>query len=60
MWSRYADTLRAACSRTSRISFCLYGGAYEGIPKAGIEVKAWSEKCLAKCVAVARGEDTYF
>ena len=26
----------------------------------GIEVKAGSEKCLAKCAAVARGKDTYF
>ncbi len=28
------------------------GSAYEGIPKAGIEVKAVSDKCLAKSVAV--------
>ncbi len=30
----------------------LYGGVYEGIPKAGIEVKAASDECLAKSVAV--------
>ena len=30
----------------------LYGSVYEGIPKAGIEVKAASDECLAKSVAV--------
>ena len=37
----------------------LYGSVYEGIPESGIEVKAVSDECLAKCVAVARGYDTY-
>ena len=32
----------------------------EGILKLGIEVKVSSEECLAKCVAVAWGKDTYF
>ena len=32
-------------------------GSYEGILN---EVKVSSEGCLAKCVAVARGKDTYF
>ena len=32
----------------------------EGILKSGIEVKVSSERCLAKCAAVARGKDTYF
>lgn len=48
MWSHYADTPRAAC-------FLLYyieGSAYEGILKSGIEVKAVSDKCLARSVAV--------
>lgn len=35
-------------------------GSYEEILKSGIEVKVSSEECLAKCVAVARGKDTYF
>lgn len=35
-------------------------GSYEGILKSGIEVKVKSENCLAKCVAVTRGNDTYF
>ena len=35
-------------------------GSYEGILKLGIEVKVSSEECLANCVAVARGKDTYF
>lgn len=35
-------------------------GSYEGILKSGIEVKVSSEGCLAKCVAVARGKNTYF
>ena len=35
-------------------------GSYEGILKAGIEVKVSSEGCLAKCTAVARGKDAYF
>lgn len=30
----------------------LYGSAYEGILKSGIEVKAVSDECLAKSVAV--------
>lgn len=38
----------------------LYGSDYEGISKSGIEVKARSDKCLAKCVAVTRGDETYF
>lgn len=48
MWSHYADTPRAAC-------FLLYyieGSAYEGILKSGIEVKAVSDECLARSVAV--------
>ena len=35
-------------------------GSCEGIQKFGIEVKVSSGECLAKCVAVARGKDTYF
>ena len=35
-------------------------GLYEGILKLGSEVKVSSEEGLAKCVAVARGKDTYF
>jgi hypothetical protein len=34
--------------------------SHEEIPKSGIEVKVRSEDCLAKCVAVTRGKDTYF
>ncbi len=30
----------------------LYGSGYEGISKSGIEVKAVSDECLAKSVAV--------
>ncbi len=37
----------------------LYGSVYEGILKSGIEVKAVSDECLAKCVAVARGNEAY-
>ena len=33
------------------------GSAYEGILKSGIEVKAVSDKCLAKSVAVTWGND---
>ena len=32
--------------------FILYGSVYEGILKSGIEVKAVSDECLAKSVAV--------
>ena len=46
MRSRYADTPRTACFRF------LYRSVYEGILKAGIEVKAVSDECLAKSVAV--------
>ena len=53
MWSHYADTPRDTC-------FLYREGSYEGILKSGIEVKVSSEECLAKCVAVARGKDTYF
>ena len=31
----------------------LLESVYEGILKSGIEVKVWSEECLAKNVAVA-------
>ena len=41
-------------------AFLYREGSYEGILKSGIEVKAGSERCLAKCAAVARGKDTYF
>ena len=34
-------------------------GSYEGILKLGIEVKVSSEGCLAKCVAVAQGDEAY-
>lgn len=34
-------------------------GEYEEIPGNGIEVKAWSEDCLAECVAGTRGDDAY-
>ncbi len=53
MWSHYADTPRDACFHF------LCGSGYEGILKGGIEVKAGSDECLAKCAAVARGNDTY-
>ncbi len=33
---------------------------YEGVLKFNIEVKAWSDKCLAKCTTLVRGDDTYF
>ena len=32
--------------------YIIEGGAYEGILKSGIEVKAVSDKCLARSVAV--------
>lgn len=41
-------------------AFLYREGSHEGILKSGIEVKVSSEECLAKCVAVARGKDTYF
>ena len=53
MWSHYADTPGDAC-------FPDMGGSCEEIPEPGVEVKARSEECLAKCVAVTRGSDTYF
>ena len=53
MWSHYADTPRDTC-------FLYKEGSCEGILKPGIEVKVKSENCLAKCVAVTRGNDTYF
>lgn len=53
MWSHYADTPRDTC-------FLYKEGSCEGILKSGIEVKVKSENCLAKCVAVTRGNDTYF
>ena len=37
----------------------LYGSVYEGILKSGIEVKAVSDKCLAKSVAVTWGYEAY-
>ena len=33
-------------------AFIFIGSVCEGIPKAGIEVKAASDECLAKSVAV--------
>ena len=38
----------------------IYGSAYEGILISDVEVKVRSDECLAKCAAVARGDDTYF
>ena len=40
-------------------AFTFCEGEYEEIPGNGIEVKAWSEDCLAECVAVTRGDDAY-
>ncbi len=40
-------------------AFILYGSVYEGILKPGIEVKAVSDKCLAKSVAVTWGNEAY-
>ena len=40
-------------------AFILYGSVYEEILKPGIEVKAVSDKCLAKSVAVTWGNDAY-
>ena len=37
----------------------LYGSVYEGILKSGIEVKAVSDECLAKSVAVTWGNEAY-
>lgn len=53
------------CGATMRIrheipAFFYIEGLCEGILKIGIEVKVSSERCLAKCAAVARGKDTYF
>ena len=36
-----------------------YGSVYEGISKSGIEVKAASDECLAKSVAVTWGNEAY-
>lgn len=41
-------------------AFLYREGSYEGILKSGIEVKVKSDECLAKCVAVTWGNDTYF
>ncbi len=41
-------------------AFFYIEGLCEGILKIGIEVKVSSERCLAKCAAVARGKDTCF
>ncbi|MBQ2886962.1 MAG: hypothetical protein IJE43_24890 [Alphaproteobacteria bacterium] len=53
MWSHYADTPRDTCLSYKE-------GSYEEILKSGIEVKVKSDECLAKCVAVTWGNDTYF
>ena len=53
MWSHYADTPRDTC-------FSYQESLYEGMLKLSIEVKVKSDECLAKCVAVTRGNDTYF
>lgn len=37
-----------------------YGNRYEEILKINIEVKAWSDRYLAKCTTLVRGDDTYF
>ena len=36
-----------------------HGSVYEGILKSGIEVKAVSDECLAKSVAVTWGNEAY-
>jgi hypothetical protein len=50
------------CGHAKRYLLSLYTkeSLHEGMPKSGIEVKVRSEDCLAKCVAVIRGNDTYF
>lgn len=54
MWSHYADALRSACFHfIMKID-------YEEILKDSVEVKAWSDKYLAKCTTLVRGDDTYF
>ena len=40
-------------------SVLIYRSECEGILKAGIETKAWSDKCLAKSVAVTWGYEAY-
>ena len=45
-------------AKSCLLSF-LYGSVYEGILKSGIEVKAVSDKCLAKSVAVTWGYEAY-
>ena len=48
------------CGHAKRclLSF-LYGSICEGILKSDIETKAGSDECLAKCAAVARGNEAY-
>ena len=49
------------CGHAMRCLLSLLNGSeYDGILKSDIEVKAWSDKCLAKSVAVTWGVDTYF
>ena len=45
-------------AKSCLLSF-LHGSVYEGIPKPGIEVKAVSDECLAKSVAVTWGYEAY-
>ena len=53
----YAEPL-CGHAKSCLLSF-LYGSIYEGILKSGIEVKAVSDKCLAKSVAVTWGYEAY-
>lgn len=49
------------CGHAMRYLLSLFcGSAYEEILISDIEVKVRSDECLAKCAAVARGDDTYF
>ncbi|MDE5598215.1 MAG: hypothetical protein K2J04_10310 [Lachnospiraceae bacterium] len=40
-------------------AFIFHRSVYEGISKFGIEVKAVSDECLAKSVAVTWGNEAY-
>ena len=47
-------------TRQEMLAFIFYEGVYEEILFSAIEVKVWSDKCLAKYTAVVWGKDTYF
>jgi len=53
----YAEPLCGHAKSCLLLILC--GSVYEGILKSGIEVKAVSDKCLAKSVAVTWGYEAY-